>query len=220
MGMIISGRSIDRIQIIDDDPNVRASYEYPVEELSASPVMAEGPLPILADFIQQSKGVADAAICDFQLRVRNYAGFNGAETVALMYQNQFPAVLCTRYEQSSIDEMRRFRRFIPVLMKPNELNPGSLVKGFEICINEFTDKYSTHRKPWRTLVRVDDLDEENGYFYVIVPAWDPNQIIRIKKSDLPVNMIEKLGRKSRFHALVNVGAEFHQEIYFDNWESE
>jgi hypothetical protein len=116
--------------------------------------------------------------------------------------------------------MRRFRRFIPVLMKPNELNPSSLVKGFEICINEFTDKYSVHRKPWRTLVRVDDLDEENGYIYVIVPAWDPNQIIRIKKSDLPVNLIEKLGRKSRFHALVNVGAEFHQEIYFDNWESD
>jgi hypothetical protein len=152
--------------------------------------------------------------------VRNYAGFNGAETVALMYQNQFPAVLCTRYEQSSIDEMRRFRRFIPVLMKPNELTPGSLVKGFEICINEFTDNYSTHRKPWRTLVRVDDLDEENGYFYVIVPAWDPNQIIRIRKTDLPKKVLEKLGRKSRFHALVNVGAELHQEIYFDNWESD
>lgn len=220
MGLIILGRSIERIQIIDDDPNVRASYEYPVEEINALPVMAEGPLPLLAEFIQQSRGIADAAICDFQLRVRNYAGFNGAETVARMYQNQFPAVLCTRYEQSSIDEMRKFRRFIPVLMKPEELNPGSLIKGFEICINEFGEKYSAHRKPWRTLVRVDDIDEENGYFYVVVPAWDPNQKIRIKKTDLPDEVLENLRKKSRFHALVNVGAEFHQEIFFDTWESE
>lgn len=218
MGMIILGRSINRIQIIDDDPNVRASYEYSVEELNALPIMANGPLPILSDFIQLSRRVADAAICDFRLRVRNYAGFNGAETVALMYQNQFPAVLCTRYDQSSIDEMRKYIRYIPVLMNPDELNPASLLKGFEICINEFVAKFSTHRKPWRTLVRVDDLDEENGFFYVIVPAWDPNQIIRIKKMDLPKNIQGKLVRKSRVHAEVNVGAEFHQEIYFDNWE--
>jgi hypothetical protein len=220
MGIVISGRSINRIQIIDDDPGVRASYEYPVEELSVLPVIAEGPLPALGHFIQQAREVADAAICDFQLRVRNYAAFNGAETVTLMYQNQFPAVLCTRYEQSNIDDIRIYRRYIPVLMKPNELNPSSLVKGFEICINEFTNQYSIHRKPWRTLVRVDDFEEDNGYFYVIVPAWDPNQSIRMKKTDVPQSVIKILRRQSRFHALVNVGAESHQDIYFDKWESD
>jgi hypothetical protein len=220
MSLMISGRPIDRIQLIDDDPNVRASYVYPVEELSALPIMAEGPYPILADFIQRSKEVADAAICDFQLRAKNYAGFNGAETVALMYQNQYPAILCTKYEQSNIDDMRKFRRYIPVLLKPNELNPSSIIESFELCIKEFTNQYSTQRKPWRTLVRVDDLDKENGYIYVIVPAWDSNEIIRIKIDDLPKNVREKLAEKSRFHALVNIGAEYHPDIYFEQWESD
>jgi hypothetical protein len=109
MGIALFGRSIEKIHIIDDDPQVRESYMYPVEELDLTPVLAEGPFPEIIPFIELSKQVADAAICDFQLRVRNYANFNGAETVALMYQNQFPALLCTRYEQANIDEMRKYR---------------------------------------------------------------------------------------------------------------
>jgi hypothetical protein len=220
MGIDILGRMISRIQIIDDDPDARSSYEYPIEELKLIPVMAEGPLPIIKEFVQHSRQVADAAICDYQLRVKNYAGFNGAETVALMYRYNFPAVLCTRYEQENIDEMRKYRRFIPVLLKPNELNPSSIIQGIEICINEFVGKYSTTRKPWRTLVRVHDIDDENGFFYIIIPAWDPNQNIRIKKSDVPTFVIERLARKSRFHALVNIGAESRNEIYMDQWEPE
>lgn len=220
MGMDIFGRTINRIQIIDDDPNVRSSYEYPIEELKLIPVMAEGPLPVITEFVQHSRGVADAAICDFQLRVKNYANFNGAETVALMYHNHFPAVLCTRYEQANVDEMRKHRRYIPVLLKPNELNPTSIVKGLEVCLKEFSEQYSTTRKPWRTLVRVDDLDEENGFFYITVPAWDPNQIIRIKKLDVPLYIQERLAIKSRFHAIVNIGAEYHHDIYLDQWEPE
>jgi hypothetical protein len=220
MGINISGININRIQVIDDDPNVRSSYEYPIEELNLTPVIEKGPLPPLVEFVIKSRKIADAAICDFQLRVKKYAGFDGAETVALMYQNHFPAVLCTRYENTNIDEMRKYRRYIPILMKPSELDPTSLVKGFEVCINEFAEEFSVYRKPWRTLIRVDDMDEENGFFYVVIPAWDTHQVIRILKSDLPKWMLEKLRKKSRFHALVNLGAESHHEIYFDNWESE
>jgi len=137
-----------------------------------------------------------------------------------MYQNQFPAVLCTRYEQANIDEMRRHRRYIPVLLRPDELNPDSIVKGLEACIREFNNQYPTSRKPWRTLIRVDDIDAENGYFYVIVPAWDQNQIIRIQMKDVPEFVQERLAIKSRFHALVNIGTDYHQDIYFDQWEPE
>jgi hypothetical protein len=220
MGIDILGRTIDRIRIIDDDPSVRLSYEYSVEELNLIPVMAEGPLPSIKEFVQQSSEVSDAAICDFQLRVKNYAGFDGAETVALMYHKQFPAVLCTRYEKANVDEMRKYRRYIPVLLEPSELNPDSITQGLKVCIREFGGQYSTTRKPWRTLVRVHDLDEENRFIYLTISAWDPNQIIRVKITDVPSNVREKLARKSRFHALVNVGAESSHEIYFDQWEPE
>lgn len=218
MGIVLLGRAINRIQIIDDDPRVREAYEYSVEELNVSPVLADGPLPTIDRFVEHSREVADAAICDFQLRVKNYASFNGAETVALMYRNQFPAVLCTRYEQANIDEMRRHRRYIPVLLRPDELNPESITKGLEACLKEFNNEYPSSRKPWRTLIRVEDVDNDNGFFYVVIPAWDQNQVIRILKKDVPKYIQERLVEASRFHARVNIGANRHQDIYFYEWE--
>lgn len=216
MGIVILGRPINRIHIIDDDPQVRKAYEYPVEDLNINTVLAEGPLPTIDVFVQQSREVADAAICDFQLQVKNYASFNGAETVALMYKSHFPAVLCTRYEQANIDEMRRHRKYIPVLLRPDELTPDSITKGLEMCIREFDEEFSSNRKSWRTLVRVEDID--NGFFYVVVPAWDQNQVIRIYKQDVPKTIRENIVVPSRYHVRVNVGAERHQDIYFDQWE--
>lgn len=221
MTLTLADRSIHRVYIIDDDPNVRIAYEYPVEELSLQPVLAEGPLPALNDFIAQTLQVAEAAICDYRLRVRNYANFDGAESVAMMYENQFPAVLCTRWETASIDEMRRYRRYIPVLLRPDELNPDSFVHGLECCIEEFQGKFRPSRRPWKTLVRVEEVDPERSYFYVVIPGWDSNEVIRIRLDDVPSDIQEHIiGEQMRFHAQVNMGAEGSEDLYFEEWESD
>lgn len=220
MTLMLAGRSIHRVCIVDDDPNARIAYEYPVEDLSLQPVPVEGPLPALDLFIEQTLQGTDAAICDYRLGVRSYANFDGAESVAMMYQNQFPSVLCTRWETASIDEMRRYRRYIPVLLRPDELNPDSLVQGFECCIEEFQGKFRPSRRPWRTLVRVEEVDYERSYLYIVIPGWDTNEVIRLCLEDVPSDIRERIGRQMRFHVQVNMGAESSEELYFEEWESD
>ena len=222
MPLTINDRTIRRVRIVDDEPSVRNAYELSVEDLDLEPVQAEGPLLDLVHFIDETMEVADAAILDHQLRVSNYADFDGAETVAKLYQRQFPAVLCTTYGEAKIDEMRRYRRYIPVLLNPDELEPESLVRGFEQCVQEFSNHYQPSRKPWRTLLRVETEGQEKsewaGFFFVVIPAWDPHIKIRLRRNDLPCIIQKRIAPGARFHAHVNIGAETHEELFFENWE--
>lgn len=220
MPLEIADTSIERVRIIDDEPDVREVYRYPVEELDLEPIPVEGPLPDLNDFVIETITAADAVICDYKLRIRNYANFDGAETVARLYKEKFPAILCTKWELAGLDEMRKYRRFIPVLLSPDELDPDSIVQGFQQCIEEFTEIYKTNRRSWRTLVRVEDFDTERQNLYIVIPAWDPSKVIRLMGNDLPSGIIERLGDQTRFHAHVNVGAERNEDLFFEKWEVE
>lgn len=74
----------------------------------------------------------------------------------------------------------------------------------------------SHR-PWRTLIRVDDVGE--SFADLIVPAWDSQCVIRLTLADIPANVRERIdsGQK-RFHAEVNIGAEDTKDLYIINWE--
>jgi len=220
MTLILQGRRIESVSIVDDDPNARAAFGFPVEELNLEPVPAEGPLPDLSQFVEETRKIAQAAICDYKLSVRNYASFNGAQLVALQYQNRFPAVLCTRWETASIDEMRRFRRYIPVLLRPDEFNPDSFVRGLECCLEEFQGRFRPSRRPWRTLVRVEEVDHERSYLYIVIPGWDSHEVVRLQLEDVPPEIQQGIEPEMRFHAQVNVGTESNVELYFEGWESD
>ncbi len=214
--ILILGKKIERVQIIDDESEVRDSYIYSVEDLKIRSVLAEGPLPPLQKFIQTSLKESDAAICDFKLRVKNYASFNGAEVVADFYKARYPAILCTKYVMASIDDIRVFRRYIPVIYEPDDLNPDSFIKGLEICIKEFKGKYSPSRRPWRTLVRIESSDD--NYFYVLIPAWDQTEIVRVFRKNIPPEIRRSLRPNKHLHAWINVNAQNNHEIYFYGWE--
>lgn len=220
MALIIRNRSIERISIVDDDASARQGYEYSVEDLRVEPVPEEGPLGNLAEFIARMPTQVDAAICDHHLRKRNYAGFNGAEAVAAWYQVQFPALLCTRYDNAELEELRRYLRWIPVMLKPDDLDPGSIESGLERCIAEFAGHFEPHRRPWRTLVRVDDvvLDGPRRWFGAVIPAWEPNEVVRVWLDHLPPEIQVRIAPDVRLHAQVNLGAESYEELYIYNWE--
>jgi hypothetical protein len=221
MTLQLADISIDRVYIIDDDPNAREAYAYSVEDLNLQAVLAEGPLPALGEFIEHTRNSAEAAICDYKLNIRNYAAFDGAQSVTLLYQSQFPVILCTRYEIASIDEMRPYRRYIPVLLKPDELSPDNLIQGFERCIGEFRGEFRPQRRPWRTLVRVDSVDYERSNLYIVVPGWDLNQVVSLHLDDVPPIVRECVSRnQDRFHASVNIGAEGYEDLYFEAWETD
>ena len=185
MPLQIESTRIERVSIVDDDERARESYEYSLEELGLFPVQEAGPLNNLQRFLQQLPTQVDAVLCDYHLRKKgHYARFNGDEIVAECYKI-IPAVLCTTYTDVDISLMRSRRRFIPALLKPDELDPDNIARGFERCIQEFDGQYQPSRKPWRTLVRVEEVEPGEDYFYVIISGWNPRKKIRVSFDDLP-----------------------------------
>jgi hypothetical protein len=221
MSLSVAGIAIDRISIIDDDEVAREGYEGPVAELGAEAVLESGPLPDVAEYVVDFDRRANAAICDYYLRKKgSYSSFNGDVLAAELYKRQTPAVLCTSFEP--MDLLRRTRRYIPVLLKVDELDPDNIAHGFETCIEEFAGRFRPHRKSWRTLIRVEDVEREGprgGYFYVVLPGWNDRIKVRIPFDDVPEEIRPLVEVDRRFHAQVNVGAQQHEELYFWDWET-
>ena len=175
MALTIEGRKIERVAIVDDEKESRESYGYSIEDMGIAPVFELGPLRNLESSLKEIHAKADAIICDYHLRIRSYSPFDGDQLVALSNIGRFPALLCTTYDDADITLLRSKRRFIPILLRPSTYNPDTIVRGFERCLKESAGKYNPSRKPWRTLVRITQVDESGEYFYIVVPGWNADQ---------------------------------------------
>ena len=218
MSLTINKRTINRVLVVDDNQAVRQDYGYAIEELGLEPVYETGPLRSLDELLKQMSGKADALVCDYHLRIKNFSQFNGDLLVASFNRERFPALLCTTYTDSDVTVMRSKRRFIPTLLKPATYNPETIRLGFERCICEGEGNFDPSRKPWRTLVRIAEIEEKGGYFYVIVPGWNADEKIRVYLDDVPGELRKLIKPSQRLHAQVNLGAEAPKEMYFSDWE--
>jgi hypothetical protein len=223
VAITIATRSIQKISIIDDQALVRESYELTVEDLGLESVSETGPLDDeIPNCVQAVSHRADAAICDYNLRVKGgYSKFNGAELAAGFYKVQFPAVLCTKWHTAVVDEMRQYRRYIPSLIDPSKLDPTSIKIGIESCIREFDGDYRPVRRPWRALIRIEDIRKTDGgseFVFVVIPAWSSNEVVKLPTTLIPAEILQKLGAGSRLHAKVNLGAAGNEELFFEEWE--
>jgi hypothetical protein len=220
MGLVIASHTIERVAIIDDQQAARATFEDIVEDSHLRPVSQGGPLNGLAEYVNLLPTVADAALCDHHLKMSAYATFNGADLVARCNRKGFPTILCTNWDHADIDEMRCLRRYIPILVRPGNLDPESMKEGFQTCLEEYSGTFEPPRRPWRALVRVVELRDDPGQkaAYVVVPAWEPEEVVRIPASALPEGFFERTAEGARVHAQVNIGAESHGDLYFTDWE--
>lgn len=219
--MRVLEREISRVAIVDDQAESRKSYGYTVENADLLAVPADDPLGDVVSNARlntlQSK--SDAALCDFNLSGRAYASFNGAELVSHWYRENFPAILCTKWEKVQIEHIRPLRRWIPVLMQPSDLNEESLVAGLEDCIYELQGNFKPERRPWRAQVHFLEADKEfSGYYFAEVPGWDRSEVFRIKTSDISSNAEHIILPDFRCHARVNLGAEDLESLYICDWE--
>lgn len=220
MFRVSSSLEIQRVKIVDDDKSARESMALCVEDAEFKPALVDGPIADLTLFVASTLEEADAIVCDHRLRRNIYANFDGAEAVASFYQANFPAVLCTAWSKADIDSMRIYRRFIPSLIPSDKLNPETIIRGFELCIGEFNNHFTTDRKPWRTLLRIEDvdLDSKPQMLYVILPGWNSKEIIRLPLDLIPKNFHANLKPGIRFHALANKGADNQDDLYFYNFD--
>jgi len=215
----IAGKKISRVKVVDDDERARDGMALEIVDADLEPVKELGPLKDLVAFVSKTKGEVDAAVCDHRIQ-GNYAGFRGSEAVAELYKAKFPALLCTRYSTADVDEMRRYRRYIPALLSLDEVNPDAIIRGLEMCILDLAGKPVSTRRPWKTLLRVEDVDRAlvPPLFYVAIPGWDSKEIVRLPLDLIPKQHSPKITAGFRFYAQVNKGAEKHEDLYFFDFE--
>ena len=217
--MLIEGKEISRVHIVDDDPAARDSYAYPIEDLELEPIKVEGPVDRPDSFVADLRP-SDAVVCDYHLRRHSYSTCDGDELMAACYKARIPGMLGTSYTDVGVTIPRDHLRYIPALLKTNSPEPKTFVESWGKCLREFSGTFHPTRKPWRSLVRVEEVDNDLKCFYVVVSSWDVNKKIRIDRGSIPKKIRKLLQPGKRFHAKVNTGAESHEDLFFVSWESE
>jgi hypothetical protein len=220
MSLVIEDNAIQRVVVIDDDEESRQSLAYILEDMRIEPVLQTEPLPDdpIATLSALVK-LGDAMLSDYRLRKKhNYSPFDGDRLVAAANKSGFPAVLCTSYTDSDVTMYRSLRRYIPALLSADDYSPDRLAFGFRRCIREREGRFDQTRQPFRSHVRVEDVEENMPYFYVVVPGWSVEQKIRIYYDDVPEHVRNRVTAGYRTHAKVNVGADEPEELFFYEWE--
>ncbi len=211
-------QSIDRILIVDDEPLAREAFTLVIEDMELTPKEIDRfPGPDIQSFVTTIQP-NDAILCDYHLKKRSYAPCNGDEILRQCYRAGVPGVLVTSIDPVPI--RRDCLRFIPRVLRTTVLDPSSLKHALEQSGQELAGNIQSSRKPWRTLVRVDDVDEDHECFYAVVPAWSVRIRVPIYIDYLPANVAKLVEPGRRFHALVNTGAEEARDLYFDEWETQ
>jgi len=221
MPLVVGDKKIEKVEIVDDNPKAREAMAWHIVDAKLEAIKAPGPLGRLPAFVSLSLKSADAAVCDHKLGlIGKYAEFDGAQAVAELYSRGFPAVLCTNFAKSDIDTIRLYRRKIPSLIRTDDVDPDGLVEGFVKCVKEIKGDFVPSRKPWRTLIRVEELleDVKPLTLNVVLPGWSSNERVRIPLDIFPSQFRQQIMADTRFHAMVNLGAEDPNELFFDEFE--
>ena len=212
----IGDRKIDRVLIVDDNPEARVSHGFLIEDMDLIPHKVKnihnGNLQNFFNSIRST----DAILCDFQLKNRSYAPHNGDRIVSQCFRRGILGALCTNIAGASI--RRDYLRYIPGLLRKGNPCPDELLRAWKNCMDELIGEPRPSRRPWRTLVRVGDVDDEHKCFYAVIPAWDTQIKVRIDFDNLPENIVGLVRPDHRFHAQVNTGAMDPADLYFDGWE--
>ena len=214
----IQDRQIERALIVNDEPDAREAYEYVVEDMGVSPYQVVDGLHDSMSPLLSKLQSADVVLCDFHLKKRDYAPYNGDQVLANCFQADIPGVLCTSFAEPWI--RRDCLRYIPGIVRTGNLQPADLIGALKRCVRELDGEFAPDRRPWRTLVRVDDIDHNRHCFYAVVPAWDVRTKVRIYNDNLPASIRALLEPDRRLHALVNTGADSSRDLFFDSWEAE
>jgi hypothetical protein len=213
--------TIRTLAVVDDDKSLAEIAGWQVEEAGYQPFIVEGSyqnINALANCIVQN---AEGAICDHRLSRRGLANFPGAQLVAELFDREFPAILTTQYIAIDTDvSIRRWRHKIPVLLSRDETNALSIRAGLASCLAELRGNIPMTRRPHRVLIRITDLGEESGEEVVdaIVPSWNPKRAVRFPISLVKAELRNTLTPDLRLFALVNIGAETADELYFGSFE--
>ncbi|MEU7963550.1 hypothetical protein AB0D09_08805 [Streptomyces sp. NPDC049097] len=214
----------DPVAIIEDEEVNRRATGWIVEEADFTPVPVSRIPVSLEELFAEIEDKAVAVICDHRLGRGGNVSYYGAEVVAKSNQRKIPAVLLTSYANSDENStIRRWRSEIPMLLSRGaDSDPDRLAQALSLAEQECRGIYTEARKPYRVIVRVQDLryGPEEVVAECVVTAWQPRTTVDVPASmitdflDLP---IEQLVGK-RLSAEVNIYAPTAGELYFRDFK--
>jgi hypothetical protein len=83
-----------------------------------------------------------------------------------------------------------------------------------------TNEIPPSMKMWRTLIRIEDFNEDKIDF--VVPSWDHTVTVSLDRNTLPDFVNENLNKEVklpfRLFAKCNIGTEDKNELMFSDWE--
>lgn len=208
--------NIENVMVIDDQPNVRESIAETVEDANFTAIIQNDSFTSLDSCIEKIRSQANAAIIDRHLSQRNYANFDGIQVVKKVYNLFIPILLATSFSNADSFEIQEYKQYLPIILNPSQIEPETIRNGFKICQNEFAGNFLPERKPWRSLIRIEEISQDKKFVYIIVPSWSSSEKIRLPISLFPHNLQNKKILGMRFFADVNIGAEDYKDLYFKN----
>lgn len=219
MAIEINGYRITKVTVIDDNEDARTSQSWPIEDMDLEAYCPTGPLGEIENALATVISESHAVVSDHHLKVSGFAAFNGAELAAKLYKCKIPTVLYSSWSFATPDEVLPYREWIPILLEtPPE--PEDMIHGFETCLKEFKGEFSQKRKPWRALVRVEEVRRKapSPVMFVVLPSWNASKVIRVPLSMVPEDICVSIREGMRLHAHVNLAAETGGDLFFSNWE--
>jgi CheY-like chemotaxis protein len=218
--MTVAERAIQRVAIVDDNPSHAQAMGELVLDAGFEPVVLRPPFGQVDELLGRVRQQADAAICDH--RLWGLARFSGAEAVATLVEEKVPALLVTQYIDIDADvSIRRWRYHIPVLLSRDDADSDRIKSGLGDCMREIQGEYLPGRRPWRVLIQIEWLTEESGDRVVDarVPSWRPNTVVRFPLDLVPCALRDGVVQGAFLLAMVNIGAEKGEDLFFQDFEA-
>jgi hypothetical protein len=208
---------VQRVAVIDDDPEYAILTRLQIEEAGFEAYLPGGGFASLEHFSQLVGRNAQAAVCDYKLRrTAHYAPFDGAEAVAHLFDQRIPAILVSQYTKNESQfSIRQWRKKVPVLLTRQKLDPTSIRVGLWKCAQEIGGEVPPERKPRRAIVRIDEVTHEEVTAFV--PQWRPEEAVYFLRSLVPESLQPHLLPEQRFSASVNISAIDSDELFFEDF---
>ncbi len=161
------------------------------------------------------------AMCDHRLNEANYAKFLGAKAVASLYDKKVSTLLITGWQNNDADTtIRYYRKKIPILLAPKEVNPVNIKNGFETVYKEVVENIiPPERQTCRTIMTVTDIIKKGNLeiVKVVMLQWNSNKEVGFPLKMLPVNLNGIVRSGLMILADVNIDAEKSEDLFFENF---
>lgn len=205
------------IAIVDDDETERILLAEDLHAWGCQPELLNGSYTDVAALIREIKERhSDFVICDNHLQQAGYARFFGAEAVAMLIQSGIPSVLVTQHQDTDITRLKKWRPQLPVILDKSNIDKKNVELAFDKCIAEVDGRTALDRHPYRVLVEVDAVRDNE--VIVFVDSWNPRESVSFPRELLARLDLSLIKEGTLLLAEVNIGATNRRDLFFKNFE--